>query len=171
MPQLFRRRIIIIVIVILFLVIDYQMGPYVAFPILFIIPIVVTTWWHGRLAGIVLATILALARSFCSATWELPIPNLTAYMVINTIIREIAFIFVVLLVDRLAVQQRELERKVNILEGILPICSYCKKIRDEDGDWEQLELYITRRSEAQFSHSICPTCREQYFGGVRRVSS
>lgn len=165
MPQLFRRRIMIVVMVILFLIIDYQMGPYVAFPVVFVIPIAVTTWWHGRVAGIILATMLALVRFFCSSTWELPIPNLMAYMVINTIIREI--VFVVILIDRMAVQQRSLERKVKVLEGILPICSYCKQIRNGEGQWEQMEIYITRRSEAEFSHSICPTCRKQYFGQLQ----
>jgi len=64
MPQLFRRRIVIVVMVILFLIIDYQMGPYVAFPIVFVIPIAFMAWWHGRATGIILATILALARFF-----------------------------------------------------------------------------------------------------------
>ena len=58
MPQLLRRRAATLVMVILFLIIDYQMGPYVAFPIAFVIPITFTAWWHGRVAGIILATIL-----------------------------------------------------------------------------------------------------------------
>lgn len=48
--------------------------------------------------------------------------------------------------------------EIKTLKGIIPICSYCKKIRDEEGAWEQLESYITHRSAAEFSHSICPEC-------------
>lgn len=48
--------------------------------------------------------------------------------------------------------------EVKILRGILPICSYCKRIRDGDGAREQLEAYVTRHSEAQFSHGLCPEC-------------
>jgi len=48
--------------------------------------------------------------------------------------------------------------EIKTLKGIIPICSYCKKIRDEEGAWEQLESYLTQHSAAQFSHGICPEC-------------
>lgn len=51
--------------------------------------------------------------------------------------------------------------RVRRLEGLLPICSYCKNIRDEDANWQSVEGYVTKRSEARFSHSICPTCYEK----------
>jgi phosphoserine phosphatase RsbU/P len=57
--------------------------------------------------------------------------------------------------------KRALER-IKTLEGILPICSYCNKIRDEKGDWKQLETYISKHSSAEFSHGICPTCMQRY---------
>jgi DNA-binding response OmpR family regulator len=48
--------------------------------------------------------------------------------------------------------------RVKLLQGLLPICSYCKKIRDDQNYWQQVEAYIAEHSEAQFSHSICPDC-------------
>jgi hypothetical protein len=48
--------------------------------------------------------------------------------------------------------------KVKTLSGLLPICAKCKKIRDDQGYWNQIELYIARHSEAEFSHGICPSC-------------
>ncbi len=48
--------------------------------------------------------------------------------------------------------------RIKQLEGIIPICSYCKKIRDDKSDWHQLERYISDHSEAVFSHGICPDC-------------
>lgn len=51
---------------------------------------------------------------------------------------------------------------IKTLQGILPICSYCKKIRDDKNYWEQVESYITRFTEARFSHSICPDCFEKH---------
>jgi len=51
-------------------------------------------------------------------------------------------------------------QKVKQLQGLLPICSYCKKIRDDNNYWQQVESYISRHSEAQFSHGICPDCFE-----------
>ena len=53
--------------------------------------------------------------------------------------------------------------KVKTLSGLLPICSYCKKIRDDKGYWNQIEAYIRDHSEADFSHSICPECVKNFY--------
>lgn len=61
----------------------------------------------------------------------------------------------------LADQVRALEAaltRVQRLEGLLPICSYCKNIRDKDSAWQPVEAFVAQRSEASFSHSICPSC-------------
>jgi GAF domain-containing protein len=50
--------------------------------------------------------------------------------------------------------------EVKALRGLLPICSYCKKVRNDGNYWEQIETYVSQHSEAQFSHGICPDCRE-----------
>jgi hypothetical protein len=57
----------------------------------------------------------------------------------------------------------KLFRRMKYLEGILPICASCKRIRDEKGDWRQMEDYIDERSEATFSHGICPECAEKLY--------
>jgi sigma-B regulation protein RsbU (phosphoserine phosphatase) len=63
----------------------------------------------------------------------------------------------------LAERVRELEEALSLvkqLQGILPICSYCKKIRDDQNYWRRVESYISEHSEARFSHGICPDCYE-----------
>ena len=50
--------------------------------------------------------------------------------------------------------------RVKRLEGILPTCMYCKKIRDEQDQWVGIEAYISKRSQASFSHGVCPSCYE-----------
>ena len=64
---------------------------------------------------------------------------------------------------RIHVGQRTLALIANIkrLSGLLPICSYCKRIRSDQNYWEQVESYITEHTEARFSHGICPTCLEK----------
>jgi len=52
----------------------------------------------------------------------------------------------------------EILAEIKILQGTIPICSYCHNIRGGDGDWERLERYISERSDANFSHGICPNC-------------
>ena len=66
------------------------------------------------------------------------------------------------LTSRLIVAERitSVQDRVKRLEGILPTCMYCKKIRDERNEWVGIEAYITQRSQASFSHGVCPTCYE-----------
>lgn len=59
-------------------------------------------------------------------------------------------------------QLEEALSRVKQLQGLLPICSYCKKIRDDRNYWQQVEGYISEHSEAQFSHGICPDCFEKF---------
>lgn len=51
--------------------------------------------------------------------------------------------------------------QVQQLEGMLPICSYCKKIRDDRNYWQQIEHYLSQRTRAEFSHSVCPDCYQR----------
>jgi len=53
--------------------------------------------------------------------------------------------------------------EIRVLSGLLPICSACKKIRNDQNHWEVLETYITKRSESEFTHSLCPDCLKQYW--------
>ncbi len=57
--------------------------------------------------------------------------------------------------------------EVKTLSGLLPICASCKKIRDDKGYWNQIESYIGERSEAKFSHSICPDCAKKLYPGFK----
>jgi len=68
--------------------------------------------------------------------------------------------------DQLTVQVHKLQQAlddVSTLQGILPICLHCKKIRNDKGYWEQVEAYISKHSEAHFTHGICPECMQTYY--------
>lgn len=58
---------------------------------------------------------------------------------------------------------KHLQREINTLRGIIPICAACKKVRDDKGYWQQVETYIRDRSEAEFSHAICPDCADKLY--------
>jgi response regulator RpfG family c-di-GMP phosphodiesterase len=63
-------------------------------------------------------------------------------------------------------QRKALEsalEEIKTLHGLLPICSFCKKIRDDNGYWNQLEEYFSRHSDLDFSHSICPDCLKKHY--------
>ncbi len=55
----------------------------------------------------------------------------------------------------------ELHTKINELSGLLPICAWCKKIRDDDGYWKGVEIYLREHSKADFTHGICPECKSK----------
>jgi FixJ family two-component response regulator len=65
--------------------------------------------------------------------------------------------------ENLIVQLQEALNNVKTLSGLLPICSSCKKIRNDKGHWEQMEAYIRDRSEAEFSHGICQECAQKLY--------
>lgn len=73
---------------------------------------------------------------------------------------------VIALIHSLRIHQQELKEassEIKILSGFLPICSSCKKIRDDNGYWKQLEAYIQEHSEAAFSHGICQECAKKLY--------
>jgi PAS domain S-box-containing protein len=65
--------------------------------------------------------------------------------------------------DKLIADLQKSLSEVKTLRGFLPICSHCKNIRDDKGYWNQIESYIHKHSEAEFSHGICPECAKKYY--------
>lgn len=118
-------------------------------------------WLKQKPTAYVMAILLPFARVGFHFPWhETQSLNVA---VINALITLLSLIFYAYLVDRTSWQTRALENKVKTLEGVLPICSSCKRIRTEDGDYEQIEKYITEKSEASFSHGICPECAKKLY--------
>lgn len=68
--------------------------------------------------------------------------------------------------DQLSTQILDLRQaleQVRTLQGIIPICMHCKKIRDDAGYWEQVEAYVSRHADVRFSHGICPECVKRHY--------
>jgi hypothetical protein len=72
----------------------------------------------------------------------------------------------------LRLREQELRRsvteqmsQVKVLRGLLPTCAWCKKVRDDAGYWSEIEAYIAKHTEAEFSHGICPDCRARFRSG------
>jgi YesN/AraC family two-component response regulator len=67
--------------------------------------------------------------------------------------------------ERLIRELQDALATVKKLSGLIPICASCKKIRDDSGYWNQIELYIREHSEAEFTHGLCPDCAKQLYPG------
>ncbi|MBU1566529.1 MAG: cache domain-containing protein [Proteobacteria bacterium] len=81
-------------------------------------------------------------------------------LVFNLAICIVVTIVVVLLVHISVTAYR---KRIETLRGIIPICSYCKEIRDDKGYWNQVEAYVAKYTDAQFSHSVCPKCMKTHY--------
>lgn len=149
-----------VAVVILFC--EYLAEPFIKFPILFLVPIALASWYSGRWWGIGLAVSMPLVHTYFLRAAG--VRETTTIMAINELIRVIVLLILAFLVDRTATQTRLLAREARVLSGLLPICSFCKKIRDQNGGWRPLELYISEHSEALLSHSLCPECTKAHYG-------
>ena len=62
------------------------------------------------------------------------------------------------------IELKRAREEIQTLRGIIPICARCKKIRDDEGFWKQIEIYIEKHSDAMFSHGLCPDCSNEIYG-------
>jgi hypothetical protein len=65
--------------------------------------------------------------------------------------------------DRLVVELGEALASVRTLRGFIPICAACRKVRNDQGYWQAVEVFVGEQTEAQFSHGLCPECSPRYF--------
>ena len=159
--------------------------------------VIVATFYSPRatLAYIILSLLFCffVAIHFCSGTAPLTFSAdrlLTNYFHWFVYIVSMGMFFVVtavtinnyrramrMLMEKIGSQRDQLEKSneeltaalanVKKLSGLLPICAYCKKIRDDQGDWKQIEAYIRDHSEAEFSHGICEGCAQKHYPHVK----
>ena len=152
-------------------VLDYFTGYELGFFAFYFLPISFAAWRLGLFPALITAIFSAMVWFLMDAlTGHVYRNHIVA--VWNTIIRLISFIIIgwgLAWIHDLLLKERnttnELRRalaEIKILEGILPICASCKKIRNEHNEWQQMEIYITAHSKAQFSHGLCPACARRY---------
>jgi hypothetical protein len=139
---------------------DYYTGRAVQFPIAYVIPVGLAAWKRKWVPAYGMTVLLPALRLLFHIPWHEA--SVLAFESINLPITALSLAFYVYLIGRTSRQTQELQRKVRKLEGILPICAACKRIRNEDGVYEPMERYISARSEASFTHGLCPECLPKY---------
>lgn len=72
--------------------------------------------------------------------------------------------------EELVSKLKEALAEIKTLKGFIPICASCKKIRDDEGYWDQLEAYISKHTDAKFTHGLCPECVEKYKAEMKKLS-
>jgi len=137
---------------------EYFTGPLISFSIVFVVPVALAAWLSGRWWGIALGVLMPLGRLSLTFHWKMPWT--LADSLINAGIRMVVLVAFAVLIDHVTRQARE----IRVLRGLLPVCGFCKKIRTEDQTWQPIESYISERSHASFTHTVCPECGKQHYG-------
>jgi len=148
------RRIILLVITVGILGIDYLTGPTIRFPAFFAPPILLAAWYDGFLWG----SLTGMGIVFSRVVLERWIWTHVPWPLEHTLVTAFSAMLMILILAWYAARAGRLTRKIRFLWGLLPICVYCHRIRNEKNEWEKLEAYITDRSKAEFTHGICPSC-------------
>ncbi len=141
---------------------DIFSGPHVLLTITFVIPVAFAAWYRGFRFALALAVALVVIRIPIAVLLKhaTPLP----YAIANAVIRIAVLGLMAKMVAAAGRRTKFLQQEVGVLEGMLPICSHCKRIRDAKNQWQPLESYISRHSDARFTHSICPECELKFFG-------
>ena len=108
---------------------------------------------------------LFLAMTICNEVFDLPHlflgDSVTSFQQrTGEVMIELAILIIIMIIEIILIKR--LYQRIRILEGFLPICANCKKIRRENS-WDQIEKYIADHSLAKFSHSICPDCMKKLY--------
>ncbi len=137
---------------------DYLTGPYLdSMVLLYPVSAALAAWGGSRRWSIALAIVLPPVRMLIFHYWGWRAPVSEA--VLDTTVITLFSIAIALLILHLRRQALALR----VLEGLLPICGFCKRIRSGNS-WESLEGFISDHSEAMFSHTFCPGCGTKHYG-------
>jgi hypothetical protein len=161
----FNRNSMLVFIVLSVLVIgfaDYATGCELGFFLFYLIAIAACK--VGPTSSYLISILSAIVW-FLSDIYSSPPYCNVFFAISNGIIRLLAFLTIVystLKIQFSVVKGRETSRdrlsQVKTLTGLVPICASCKKIRDDKGDWQRIEEYVEERTNAQFTHGLCPEC-------------
>jgi hypothetical protein len=143
---------------------DYVTGPYIRFPVLFILPVILASWYRDWPLGVGVAVLLPILRLSLEWHWDVITPWTMIEPIVNAFVRIVVLVTIAYMTAMLSQERQALQEEVRTLRGLLPICMVCKKIRDDQGDWQILEAYIMRHSEANFTHGLCPNCLQEHYG-------
>ena len=143
------------------LLLDLLTGPFLLFPILFVLPVSLSAWFSSTRWAYALAVLLPFGRFLIAVFIDKPAPLF--YMVANALIRVGVLVFMAFLVDRTARQTKALEERV---AGLVSMCSWSRTV-EHKGEWISFEEYLKRRFNLDTSHGISPAEAKKAFANLK----
>jgi K+-sensing histidine kinase KdpD len=156
--SVFARTWTHLLLALLILLLDLVTGPYLLFPILFVIPVTLAAWFHSPRLAYALAFLLPLGRFFIAEFVDQPAP--LPFIIANNLIRFAVLLFMAFLVSRTARQTKELEQRV---KDLVTVCAWSRTV-EYQGEWISFEEYLLRRFNINTSHGISPAEAKKLFG-------
>jgi K+-sensing histidine kinase KdpD len=142
-----------------------KLGPF------YLLPVLLMTWVGGMAQGLVAAVLAATIWRGIDLVFR-PASMPVWILTFDALIHLLSFAAVSLFVSwarSLVMRERKLVHdlsdflaNVRELEGLLPMCAWCKKVRDDKGYWQQIETYISQHTKADWTHGICPECQAKF---------
>jgi hypothetical protein len=164
-PRKFLASAGILLILGLLTLVDFHTGYNVSVMAFYVLPIFMAVWWVGNIGGVVTVVISAVILYYIRPSMR-GAPHLSEGVKLwNGFMRFLTFSFFWAGSVAMRVQLEALHKRVKLLTGILPVCGCCKKIRDEEGYWNDFEIYLREHSEADVSQKLCPDCSRKLSAG------
>ncbi|MDH4068939.1 MAG: hypothetical protein OEV30_00805 [Ignavibacteria bacterium] len=141
---------------------DYLSGSELSFSIFYIFPVLATSWFVGHRAALTMAVLssavwLAVDTAAGATYSHYLIP------IWNALVRLIFFVVVGVVVPHLRLEIQHSHLALKRLTELLPMCAWCRNIRDAEGAWSSLEEYIETHTGSEVTHGICPRCIDKHF--------
>ena len=178
-PKIILGVLCLIILVLMLGILDWQSGFELNFFVFYFIPVSIAGWLYGNKISIYISILCAFVWAYADQLsghhYIMPY-----FFVWNTLIRLTSFISIGFFSSKvakiLASEKEKTEKlekslsKIKILESFLSICSVCKRIRNENGQWQQLDSYISTHSDTKFSHGYCPECAKKALEDFRSTN-
>jgi len=158
--------------------VDHITGYEIGISLFYLIPISFAAWFGSRLRSIIISSLSVLTIAVADFMAGKEYHHLFIELW-NLLIHFGFFVFYAIVLSLVKTNLYERKRlieelqktlsEVKQLSEILPICSYCKKIRDDEGYWEGVETYISKHTDTLFSHGMCPECAEKAMKEFEKV--
>ena len=159
---LWNRPWFMLLLCLVFVGLDWELIPLQVFPVVFVFPLMLVAWnrplWLSPASAVLLSLTRVLHQEFFATR------PVIAKDIADACICFFVLLLLALLTTQLGRQSRLLRQRVRALEGLLPICSFCKSIRDDKQQWVRFEEYLTAHSGAVVSHGLCPDCAKKHYG-------
>lgn len=144
---------------------DWVTGYEISFGVFYTIPVITAVWLGSRRSGISLAVLVILVRHIVDVLSKHPFSHEWIHYW-NDGVRLSYLLMIVYGATAAKFQIDSGKKRIRTLEGILPVCTSCQRIRDDSGHWSDISVYLSSHTEAEPTAKLCPDCAKRHYIGV-----